>query len=133
MSKKRFDPTDIGEMVDELDQSGFFRQPAPSAKSQETSFPGNQQTRNLVNKEPVKQVSQETSKRTTYPKVTYQLSPTVINLLQDTKIALQRQYDVKVSLVEVVEEAIQYVCTDLQENKETSFLVSLFTRKQENK
>lgn len=133
MNKKKLDPTDISGMVDELDQSGFFRQPAGTVKSQETSLQGNQQTRKLVNKETVKKVSQEASKRATYPKVTYQLNPMVTNLLQDTKIALQRQYNVKVSLVEIVEEAIQHVCIDLQENKETSFLVSLFTRKQDNK
>ena len=96
----------------------------------ETSLPGNKQTSILVNKEAVKHVSQETSKRATYPKVTYQLNPTVTNLLQDTKIALQRQYNIKVSLAGIVEEAIQHACIDLQENKETSFLVSLFPRKQ---
>lgn len=98
----------------------------------ETSLQENQQTSKLGNKETVKQVSQETRKRVTYPKVTYQLNPTVTNLLQDTKIVLQRQYNVKVSLVEIVEEAIQKACDDLQENKETSFLVFLFTSKQEN-
>ncbi len=101
--------------------------------TQETRNPGNKQTSELGNKEPVKHVSQETSKRVLYPKVTYQLNPMVINLLQDTKIALQRHYNVKVSLAEIVEEAIQQACTDLQANKETSFLVSLFTRKQESK
>src|SRR5260370_37969940 len=101
--------------------------------NKETRFQVNKQTSELVNKEPVKHVSQETRKRATYPKVTYQLNPMVTNLLQDTKIALQRQYNVKVSLAEIVEEAIQQACTDLQANKETSFLVSLFTRKQESK
>ena len=101
--------------------------------NKETRLQANKQASKLVNKEAVKHVSQETSKRATYPKVTYQLNPTVTNLLQDTKIALQRQYNVKVSLAEVVEEAIQHACTDLQKNKETSFLVSLFTRKQETK
>ena len=101
--------------------------------SQETSFQENKQARKLGNKEPVKHVNQETSKRVTYPKVTYQLNPSVINLLQDTKIALQRQYQVKVSLAEIVEEAIQQACTDLQANKETSFLVSKLTSKQESK
>jgi hypothetical protein len=97
-----------------------------------TSLQENKLPSKLVNKETVKRVSQETSKRVTYPKVTYQLNPTVTNLLQDTKIALQRQYNIKVSLAEIVEEAIQKACGDLQENKETSFLVFLFTRKQEN-
>src|SRR3989442_1700497 len=46
--------------------------------SQETSFQENKQARKLGNKEPVKHVNQETSKRVTYPKVTYQLNPSVI-------------------------------------------------------
>jgi hypothetical protein len=90
-----------------------------SVKNKETSFQGNQQTSKLGNKETVKHVSQETSKRVIYPKVTYQLNPTVTNLLQDTKIALQRQFNIKVSLAEIVEEAIQKACVDLQVNKET--------------
>ncbi len=110
------------------------------SETQETSKLGNQQTSLQENKQPSKlgnqetgkHVSQETSKRVFYPKVTYQLNPTVTNLLQDTKIALQRQYNVKVSLADIVEEAIQQACTDLKKNKETSFLVSVFTRKQEN-
>jgi len=102
-------------------------------ENKETSLQENKQTSKLVNKETVRHVSQETSKRVFYPKVTYQLNPTVTNLLQDAKIALQRQYNVKVSLAEIVEEAIQQACTDLQKNKETCFLVSLFTSKQEIK
>src|SRR5689334_8615337 len=87
--------------------------------SQETRFPGNKQTSKQANLDTGKQGTQETRKRVSYPKVTYQLNPTVTNLLQDTKIALQRQYNVKVSLAEIVEEAIQQACTDVQENKET--------------
>ncbi len=101
--------------------------------NKETSFQENKQTSELVNKEAVKQVNKETRKRAIYPKVTYQLNPTVTNLLQDTKITLQRQYTIKVSLAEIVEEAIQKACTDLQVNKETSFLVTLFTSRQGNK
>ncbi len=104
-----------------------------SGKNKETSLQGNQQTRKRVNKETVKQVSKETSKRVEYPKVTYQLNPTITDMLQDAKIALLRQYRQKVSLAEIVEEAIQHVCTDLQENKETSILVTKFTSKQVNK
>jgi hypothetical protein len=138
-------------MVDTPDKSIFSRldtslmrstKPASSPEHSEetkeqgnkkTSFQESKLTRKLGNKETVKQVSQETRKRATYPKVTYQLNPTVTNLLQDTKIALQRQFNVKVSLAEIVEEAIQHACTDLQGNKETSFLVTLFTRKHERK
>jgi hypothetical protein len=101
--------------------------------SQETRLHENKETRKLANKEPVKQVSQETSKRVLYPKVTYQLNPTVTNMLQDTKLTLQRHYNVKVSLADIVEEAIQQACTDVHENKETSFLVSKLTSKQESK
>ena len=100
--------------------------------SQETSFQGNKETSLLINKDSVKQVSKETSKRATYPKVTYQLNPLVTDMLEDAKRAIKRQYNIKASLAEIVEEAIQKVCQDLQGNKETSFLVSKFSRKQEN-
>ena len=139
MSKSK-KPIDTSGLVDELTDMSFFKRPAPVQEenketekqgNMQTSLQENKETRKLVNKETVKQVSKETRKRATYPKVTYQLNPTVTNLLQDAKIALQRQYNIKISLVEIVEEAIQRACTDLQENKETSFLVSLFTRKQE--
>jgi hypothetical protein len=33
MSNKKLDPTDISGMVDELDQSGFFRQPVPQERT----------------------------------------------------------------------------------------------------
>src|SRR4051812_1330221 len=69
-----------------------------SVKNKETSFQVTQETRKLGNKETGKQVSKETRKRADYPKVTYQLNPTVTNLLQDAKITLQRQYNLKVSL-----------------------------------
>ena len=108
-------------------------QDSEEQENKKTSLPGNKQTRILVNKEAVKQGNKETRKRAIYPKVTYQLNPTVTNLLQDTKIALQRQFTIKVSLAEIVEEAIQKACTDLQVNKETSFLVTLFTSRQGNK
>ena len=102
-------------------------------ENKKTSFQVTQETRKLGNKDAGKQVYKETSKRANYPKVTYQLNPTVTDMLQDTKIVLQRQYHLKASLAEIVEEAIQHVCTDVQENKETSFLASLFTRKQESR
>ena len=102
-------------------------------ENKKTSLQVTQETRKLGNKDAGKQVYKETSKRANYPKVTYQLNPTVTDMLQDTKIVLQRQYYLKASLAEIVEEAIQHVCTDVQENKETSFLASLFTRKQESR
>src|SRR6266851_1569890 len=104
-------------MTDTSGKSIFSRLDTSLMRSTKAVSPSeSQEVRKLGNLEPVKQVSQETRKRATYPKVTYQLNPTVTNLLQDTKIALQRQYDVKVSLAEIVEEAIQQACTDLQKN-----------------
>ena len=101
-------------------------------ENKETSSQVTQETSKLGNKDAGKQVNLETSKRATYPKVTYQLNPTVTNMLQDAKLVLLRHYHLRASLAEIVEEAIQHVCTDLQENKETSFLVSKFSRKQGN-
>ena len=102
-------------------------------KNKETSLQETQHTRKQESKETVKQVYKETSKRAEFPKVTYQLNPTVTNMLQDSKISLQRQYNLKVSLAEIVEEAVQQVCNDLQANKETSILVTKFSKKLENK
>jgi hypothetical protein len=39
MSKKKLDPNDISGMVDELDQSGFFRQSPHTAQTSSTSLP----------------------------------------------------------------------------------------------
>ncbi len=102
-----------------------------SPAQQETSLQGDKETRKLVNKETVKQVYQETRKRALYPKMTYQLNPDVLDALEDAKRTLKRQYKLKVSLAEIVEEAIRHMSQDLQENKETSKLVIVFTRKPE--
>ena len=65
--------------------------------SQETRLQENEETSFLVNKESVKQVSQETSKRATYPKATYQLNPLVTDMLDDAKKIMKRQHNIKVS------------------------------------
>jgi hypothetical protein len=100
---------------------------------QETRLPENKETSFLVNKKAGKQVFQKTRKRTAYPKVTYQLNPIVTDILEDAKHTIRRQYNIKVSLADIVEEAIQHICQDLQKNKETSFLVNKFSSNQENK
>lgn len=150
MSKKKLNTQHV---LNELQGSVFFPQQQETVldsehqeggqpeENKETSFQGNKETRNLGNMETSKQentetrkqVSKETSKRVFYPKVTYQLDPTVTDLLEDTKRSLRRTYGLKVSLVEIVEEGIREICTDLVQNKETSKLVNKFAGKQENK
>ena len=124
MSKKRFDPTDTAGMLDELDQSAFFRP--------QTTTPLNDKTRKQGDLETSKQVIKETSKRVSYPKVTYQLDPDVIDNLDDAKKTLKRKFHIKTTLVEIVEEAIRQICKDLELNQETSKLVNKFPREQVN-
>ncbi len=110
-------------------------------ENKETSFPENKETRkqeiletrNLGNKKTRNLVSQESNKRSLFPKFTYQLDPEVIDLLEDTKRTLRRSYGLKVLLAEIVEEGIKAMCHDVEENKETSVLVQKFSRNQENK
>lgn len=120
--KKRLDEDSL---VDELTDMSFFRKPAVQDESMQTSLQENMETR--------KSVTKDHKISTNYPKVTYQLDPDVIDLLDDAKRILKKQYKLKVSLNAIVEEAIRMACEDLEENKETSKLVNLFTRKQGNK
>ena len=76
MSKKKLDPNDITEMVDELNQSGFFRRPVPeepalnTSESQkpdvhasiQTGKPVNPQTSLHANRQARKHASTQTSK-----------------------------------------------------------------------
>src|SRR5215469_8625347 len=114
---------DTSGMVDELSDLSFFKKPAPveQEENMQTSFQENVQTSKPVNKDHKASAN--------YPKVTYQLDPDVIDMLDDTKRILKKQFKLKVSLNAIVEEAIRMACEDLEENKETSKLVNLFTRK----
>lgn len=126
MSKSK-KPIDTNEIMDELTDMSFFQKPvvqdeAGKQENMQTSLQENVQTRKPVNKASAN-----------YPKVTYQLDPEVIDLLDDAKRTLKKQHKLKVSLNAIVEEAIRMACEDLEENKEASKLVNLFARKQENK
>lgn len=140
MSKSK-KPIDTSGLVDELTDMSFFQKPAPAPtqdENEETRKQGNMQASLQENKETSKEENLQTSKpvnkvSTNYPKVTYQLDPDVIDLLEDAKRTLKKQHKLKVSLNTIVEEAIRMACEDLEENKETSKLVNLFTRKQGNK
>ena len=129
MSKSK-KPIDTSGIMDELTDMSFFQKPvvqeeAGKQENMQTSLQENVQTSKPVNKD--HKVS------TNYPKVTYQLDPDVIDLLEDAKRTLKKQHKLKVSLNAIVEEAIRMACEDLEENKEASKLVNLFTRKQGNK
>jgi hypothetical protein len=80
--------------------------------SQETSIPG----------------TQEIAKRAFYPKKTYNLHPDVVDMLEEIKRKLGRQYHIKASREEIVEEAIRQIHEDFQKSQETSKLVIQFTR-----
>ncbi|SRR6266487_743067 len=119
--------------VTKVDQKFTPLTPLSFSESNDTEQQENKKTSFLANKESVKQVKQETSKRSMYPKVTYQLNPQVTEMLEDTKRTLKRQYNIKATLADIVEEAIQRASNDLLVNKETSFLVYKLKSNQESK
>jgi hypothetical protein len=119
-------PIDRNKVMDEIGDLGFFQKPAPQEESKETSFQESIQTSKPANKD-------QKPSSANYPKVTYQLNPNIIDMLDEAKHTLKKKYRLKVSLNSIVEEAIHMVCQDLEDNKETSFLVNLFTRKLEDK
>lgn len=138
MSKSK-KPIDTSGLVDELTDMSYFQKPAVAQEeNKETGKHENVQTSKEENMQASLQENVQTSKpvnkaSANYPKVTYQLDPDVIDMLEDAKRTLKKQHKLKVSLNAIVEEAIRLACEDLEENKETSKLVNLFTRKQENK
>ena len=149
MSKSK-KPIDTSGLVDELTDMSFFQKPAPmQEENKETGKQGNMQASLQENKQTSKEANKQTGLQenlqtskpvnkdhkvsTNYPKVTYQLDPDVIDLLEDAKRTLKKQHKLKVSLNTIVEEAIRMACEDLEVNKETSKLVNLFASKQGNK
>jgi hypothetical protein len=130
-------------LVDELTDMSFFKKPAPAVQEEnketgkqaimQTSIQENVETRSQENIQTGKQGNKDHKASTNYPKVTYQLDPDVIDMLEDAKRTLKKQHKLKVSLNAIVEEAIRMACEDLEVNKKTSKLVNLFASKQENK
>ncbi len=70
---------------------------------------------------------EDVENRARYPKATYRLSPETLEAIDDAKRTLRRQYNIKVSLEEIAEQAIQAVCLDLQESQDASLLVAMFS------
>ncbi len=68
-----------------------------------------------------------------YKKATYKMSEEALDALDESKRLLKRKHGLKASLESIVEAAIMDAYHDLEENKETSFLVNWFAGKQENK
>lgn len=62
-----------------------------------------------------------------YRKVTYRISPEALEAIDEIKRVLRRQYGIKASLEEIAEEAILAAMSDLEQNKQTSFLVNKFS------
>jgi uncharacterized protein involved in copper resistance len=130
--KKKIDTSGL---VDELTDMSFFKKPAPAVQEENKEAGKQESMRTSLqeNTETSKPGNKDHRTSTNYPKVTYQLDPDVIDMLEDAKRTLKKQHKLKVSLNAIVEEAIRMACEDLEENKETSKLVNLFTRKQYNK
>jgi hypothetical protein len=76
--------------------------------------------------------SQDAGNRNRYPKVTYRLNPDAIDAIEVAKRLLRRQYNMKVSLEEIAEEAILEACNDLLKNQKSSKLVNKFSGKLKN-
>ncbi len=106
---------------------------AEKQEIQQTSKQENQHAGKLETKKTSTPEDQHAGNRGLYPKVTYRLSPAAIEAIEDAKRMLRRQYNIKVSLEEIAEEAIQAAYADLLENKQSSLLVSKFTGKPVNK
>ena len=102
--------------------------------------PGNQKIRKSETQDIVKPVFQETrnpgnqehGKRASYPKKTYNLHPDVVDMIDEIKRKLARQYQIKASREEIVEEALKETYKDFDHSQETSKLVIHFTRKSGN-
>ena len=68
-----------------------------------------------------------------YVKVTYRLSPTAVDAIEEAKRILRRQYHLKASLEEIAEEAILAAYRDLLENQHASNLARQLSSKPANK
>src|SRR6266480_5392745 len=94
-----------------------------STKSQEPRKPATQEPVKPVLQKTIIPGTQEPRKRASYPKKTYNLHPDVVDVLEDTKRKLERQFNIKASREEIVEEAIRQLCDDFHTSQETSKLV----------
>lgn len=120
-----------------LDQQLFQSRPRPERAVAQDSV-ASSETRKLVNKETGKQDSVDTSDQeiplpSTLQKATFGLPSEVLDTLEDIKRTLRRTYGIKLSKEKIVAEAIQQLNEDLEKNKERSFLVNTYTRKEGDK
>jgi hypothetical protein len=70
--------------------------------------------------------------RSKYPKVTYRICPEAYEAIHDTKRALRQSYGIRATLEEVAEAALIAIYADLEENQESSILVSQYSGKPEH-
>ncbi len=90
------------------------------SETQDVENPVFQETRNPG--------TQEQGKRASYPKKTYNLHPDVVDMIDEIKRRLARQYRIKASREEIVEEALKETYKDFDNSQETSKLVIYFSR-----
>ena len=141
MSKKVLNTQSI---VNELKgHSAFFkREPEPEQPKPEIPKPvinkqENKETRKQASKQPRKEVTQEESlqpsrphKPEFYRKQTFEFTEDDLYFLDDAKMACKRQYGFRITKNDIVRTAFEFLKKDLETNKETSFLVRKFTRKE---
>ncbi|TAK36774.1 MAG: hypothetical protein EPO21_01560 [Chloroflexota bacterium] len=70
--------------------------------------------------------NQPASSRSFYPKATYRLDSDAIEAVDEIKRLLRRQFGIKISLAQIVEEAILATYRDLLDNQHASKLVKKF-------
>jgi hypothetical protein len=75
----------------------------------------------------------QNASRTQYVKATYRLHPEAIDAIEDAKRILRRQYNLRVSLEEIAEQAVLAAYRDLLENQQTSNLYLQLARPPANK
>jgi len=117
-----------------LDQQLF--QSKPRRQTQQALSQASTEASNLDSVETSKKGDKETrilpSKQTQIRKATFGLLVEDLDNLDDMKRILNRQYGIRTSKERIVSEGIRLFFEDLQQNKETSILVSKLARKQGN-
>ena len=127
MSKRKLDPTEISGLIDELDQSAFFRQPQPleqqsdKAPSYQSTLPPTNQS---ISHAPMKATEERTMKRTDErcnerTKIRHTFDILADQLLSLREIALEREkvFGSRVLIGDLVQEALDMFITK-ERNKE---------------
>ena len=98
---------------------------------QSTKKPARRDSGGLGTQTKPQQQSDSRPDRSAYTKVTYRISPDAAEAMDDARRALRRVHNIKATLEEIAEAAILTACKELEQNKESSILVSRLSGKPE--